>query len=182
MIEDDKIIEMYFGRNEEAISATSGKYGGYCGTIAHNILNSIEDSEECVNDTWLKAWNSMPPDKPFNLKAFLGRITRNLSIDRWRKKRSSATETAVCIDELVECVAREADVVSEDFEIREALNSFLLGLKERDRLIFIKRYWYVYKISEIAKDMSMSEYNVKTVLMRTRNKLREHLEKEGIWL
>ncbi len=180
MIEDDEIIDMYFLRNEEAIAATSGKYGNYCGTVARNILGSIEDSEECVNDTWLKTWNAIPPDRPFNLKAFLGRITRNLSIDRWRKKRKSLSETEICIDELEECIPDLSGNASESLEVREALNGFLKTLKERDRIVFIKRYWYVYGVNEIAKSMSMTETNVKTVLMRTRNKLKEYLEKEGI--
>ncbi|MGN0618095.1 MAG: RNA polymerase sigma factor [Ruminiclostridium sp.] len=181
-MEDEQIVALYWERSEIAIAETKQKYNGYCSVIANNILNSKEETEECVSDTWLKAWNSMPPKKPSLLSLFLGKITRNLAINRARslsaEKRGSG-QLSLCLDELAECVG-EGECVSEGMELRNALNSFLHTLKPDTRRVFMQRYWYMYSISEIADINSMSESAVKTSLSRTRAALKDYLEKEGI--
>ena len=183
-MEDVKIVEMYWERSETAIEETQKKYGKYCYHIAYNILYSNEDSEECVNDTYLRAWNSMPPHRPQRLQTFLGKIVRNVALDRYDKKtavkRMSGIELA--IEELAECVP---DVTAEvertdDDALRSIINSFLESLVQRDRMIFMRRYWYLSSIADIASDFGASEGNIKVILHRTRNKLKEHLVKEGI--
>lgn len=183
-MEDVKIVELYWERSESAIEQTQKKYGRYCHHIAYSILASNEDAEECVNDTYLKAWGSMPPHKPQKLQTFLGKITRNLAFDRYDRatalKRSQCVEVA--FEELSECLP---DIISDNGEadecaLREAINGFLGSLAKRDRMIFLRRYWYMSSISDIARDFGANEGNVKVILHRTRNKLREYLVKEGI--
>ena len=181
-MEDEQIVALYWERSEAAITETKQKYNGYCSVIANNILNSHEETEECVSDTWLKAWNSMPPKKPSLLSLFLGKITRNLAINRARslsaEKRGSG-QLSLCLDELAECVG-QGESVSEGLELKNALNDFLRGLKPETRQIFMQRYWYMFSISEIAEKNFMTESAVKTSLSRTRTALKEYLEKEGI--
>ena len=184
-MEDQKIVELYWARSEEALAQASGKYGRYCHTIAYNILYDDPDSEECVNDTWLRSWGAIPPARPFSLKAFLGKITRNLALDRREasgaKKRGGGEADAV-LDELSECIedpsAGGHDF--EDIELTEILNAFLEGLEPQKRRLFLRRYWYFDSVKEIADSSGLSESNVKTSLMRMREKLRDHLAKEGI--
>ena len=184
VLEDLKIVQLYWERSESAIEQTQSKYGRYCHHIAYSILASNEDAEECVNDTYLKAWNSMPPHRPQKLQTFLGKITRNLAFDRYDRmtaaKRSQRLEVA--FDEISECLP---DIISDmgqadENTLSEAINGFLASLSKRDRMIFMRRYWYLCTITEIAKGMGMSESNVKVSLMRTRKLFREYLEKEGI--
>ena len=182
-MEDVRIVELFWERSETAIEETQRKYGRYCYHIAYNILFSNEDSEECVNDTYLRAWNAMPPHRPERLSAFLGKIVRNLALDRYDKKmatkRSAGVELA--LDELEECVADTDEVWNEDEQrLRTAINGFLAALPQRDRMIFIRRYWYVSPISQIATEFGAEEGNIKVILHRTRKKFREHLIKEGI--
>ncbi len=182
-MEDSQIIELYFKRAESAVSYTSEKYASLCGGIAYRILRNREDSEECVNDTWLKAWEHIPPVRPNSLAAFLAKITRNLSIDRLRrrthgKKKNGTVE--LCLEELCECIPDERGAVSEDFVITDALNQFLQSLKPTARAVFIRRYWYVCSVKEIAVELSMTEGAVKMQLSRTRKELRQLLEQEGI--
>ena len=182
-MEDVRIVELFWERSETAIEETQRKYGRYCYHIAYNILFSNEDSEECVNDTYLRAWNAMPPHRPERLSAFLGKIVRNLALDRYDKrtaeKRSVGVELA--LDELEECVADTDEVWNEDEQrLRTAINGFLAALPRRDRMIFIRRYWYVSPISQIATEFGAEEGNIKVILHRTRKKFREHLIKEGI--
>lgn len=183
MLSDEAIVELFWKRNESAIDHTDKKYRIYCHTIADRILRSTTDAEECVNDTWLRAWNCIPPQKPSNLRLFLARITRNLSLDRYRRlhaeKRGSG-EIPVLLEELGDCVS-SGDTVFEEVAKRalaEALQKFLSALPIRDRTIFLKRYFYAMSVSDIARQMGMTENNVSKVLSRAREKLKLCLEKE----
>ena len=185
-MEDEKIVELYLERSETAISETQKKYGRYCFTVAYNVLYSKEDAEECVNDTFEKAWNSIPPQKPRIFSAFLGAITRNLALDRYEqshaKKRYSPAETA--LEELGECIpaAEDGADISDTLALKDAINGFLASLPKRTRIVFMRRYWYFCSVSEIAEGMGMTEANVKVLLLRTRKKFKAYLEKEGITL
>ena len=184
-MQDSLIIELYNQRDEKAIVATQDKYGAYCMTIAYNILADRLDSEECVNDTYLRAWNSMPPEYPTRLRSYIGAICRNLSLDRYRKKNAEKRRgcVEVAIDELAECIPdeRERDE-AESERIADALNRFVAGLDERERKVFVQRYWYMCSTEQIARDNSMNRNTVTTVLYRTREKLRAFLEKEGVFI
>ncbi|MCR5648827.1 MAG: RNA polymerase sigma factor [Oscillospiraceae bacterium] len=186
-MEDHRIVDLYWARSEKAISETADKYGRYCYSIAFNILHSNEDSEECVNDTYLNAWNAMPDQRPSKLCAFLGRITRNLSLKRWEKytaEKRGAGQVPLVLDELQECVpaAGRTDHIVDDLVLADLLNRFLASLNEEKRRIFMRRYWYLSSITEIATDFSVSESKVKMSLLRSRNELKLLLEKEGIEL
>ena len=183
-MDDKRIVELYWERSQAAIAHTQEKYGKYCHTIAYNILYSNEDAEECVNDTYLRAWSVMPPHRPDNLSGFLGRITRNLALDKYDRRRAAKRNANVelAYEELSECIPDSAGTLSESDAVilKDAINGFLESLPKNTRIIFMRRYWYLCSISEIAKGMSMSESNVKVSLMRTRRLFREYLEKEGI--
>ena len=183
-MEDEKIIELYWNRNEEALLQTNRKYGSFCYCIAHNILKNDEDAEECVNDTWLRTWLAIPPKRPEFFQAFLGKITRNLSLDRYRKARAARRggNTMDCIyEELEECIAGQSmDTQTDSIVITDALIRFLSGLSHDARIIFVRRYWYADSIVQIAERYGMSESKVKSALMRSRNRLRGFLQKEGI--
>lgn len=181
---DLEIIELYWKRDEQAIVRTEESYGPYCKTIAVHIVQDEEDAKECCNDTWLRAWNTMPPKRPSLLSAYLGRITRNLAIDCYRKKHAKKTvvmEMKVVYDELRDCV--KTDGPEEHLEVMvltEVINRFLAELDEEARNVFVKRYWYVRSIREIADECRIKEGTVKVMLSRLRNRLRGYLEKEGI--
>ena len=184
-MEDKQIINLYFSRDEQAISETSKKYGSYCHTIAYRILQSLPDAEECVSDTWLRAWNAMPPQKPNVLRQFLAKITRNLSLDRWRanqaqKRGGGATEVA--LEELGECVTDGGDPATqlELEELKAAIAQFLQELPERDRNIFLRRYFYLEDTAAIARRYVLRQANVRLILSRTRQKLKDFLQKEGL--
>ena len=180
-MEDSRIIELFGQRDEQAIAESAAKYGRYCRSVAFNILSDIEESDECVNDTWLRAWNAIPPACPGSLRAYLGRICRNLALDRWSADHSQkrrADQTALALEELSECLSDGSFERSED-ELTEALNAFLAGQDERSRRLFVLRYWYLWPVKTIAKDMDMTESNVKTSLFRLRYQLKSALEKEG---
>ncbi|MBQ8929851.1 MAG: sigma-70 family RNA polymerase sigma factor [Oscillospiraceae bacterium] len=186
-MEDKQIVDLYWARSEKAISETADKYGRYCYTIAYNILHSNEDSEECVNDTYLHAWNAMPDQRPNKLSAFLGRITRNLSLKRWEKytaKKRGAGQVPLALDELQECIpaTNQTDSVADDIVLTDVLNRFLASLTAEKRNIFMRRYWYLSSVAEIASDLAISESKVKMSLLRSRNELKQLLEKEGITL
>ena len=184
-MEDSKIIELFWERSENAISEADAKYGKYCYSIAYNILYSDQDAEESVNDTYMDAWNSMPPEYPTRLRSYIGAICRNLSLDRYRKKNAEKRRgcVEVAIDELAECIpdTKERDE-AESERIADALNRFVAGLDERERRIFVQRYWYMCSTEQIARDNSMNRNTVTTVLYRTREKLRAFLEKEGVFI
>lgn len=184
---DNEIIDMYFARSEDAISETDKKYGAYCRGITYSILGSHEDSEECVNDTYLKVWDSIPPKRPKKFGAFLSAIARNIALNRRRghstMKRGGGVTEAI-YDEISECVADDTTVEQEydDRELVRTLNAFLAGLGPEKQKIFMKRYYHFRSVSEIAQEMGISEEKVKTTLHRTREKLKKYLEKEGIGL
>ena len=184
-MEDSQIIDLYWARLEQAIQETDTKYGGYCRAIAHNILKSMEDSEECVSDTWLRAWNAMPPQRPSVLSAFLGRITRNLSLDRYKAARAEkrgGSSFPAALDELSECVPAQIRVehTLEERELAEAIDRFLRTLPERECSMFLRRYWYVDSVQSIAARYAIKENTAKSILFRTREKLRRYLAGEGI--
>ena len=184
-MEDLKIIELFFERKECAIAETERKYGRYLSKIAYNILFDTEDSEECVNDTYMKAWNSIPPQKPNVLSTFLGKITRRISIDKWRKnsaeKRGSG-QTVVVLDELSECIPDKNNVehTIESKIISEIINSFIKDLTDKECRVFLCRYFYLDSVESIAERFGYSQSKVKSMLHRTRQKLRARLEKEGL--
>lgn len=186
-MKDTEILDLYWARDERAIQETQAAYGNYCYSIAWHILYDREDSDECVNDTWLRAWNSIPPNRPGRLALFLGTITRNLSLDRWKKGRTmkrGGGEMTVALDELAECIPdiHGTEDAVEAAELERLINSFLHALPEKDCNIFLRRYWYVEEYGEIAKRYAMNLNTVKTSLFRTRNKLKRFLEREGIVL
>ena len=183
-MDDAQIVQLYWDRNEQAIHATSDKYGNYCTSIAKNILGNQEDAEECVNDTYLNAWNTMPPHRPSILSIFLGKITRNLAFNKYKHnhvmKRGNG-EIAVVLDELAECVSG-VDDVEQEIDRRElvaTINSFLETLPPKKRNIFICRYWYSDSVSSIARRYEMTESNVSVTLNRLRSKLKEYLSERG---
>ena len=184
-MEDNNIIDLYWERSEEAIAQTDIKYGKYCRYISFNVLKNKEDCEECVNDTYLKAWDLIPPTRPQILSAFLGKITRNLSLDRYRHRsaqKRGGGQVGYVIEELKECIPSNSTTenVVEEIVLVETLNKFLTGLDEERRKIFVRRYWYMSSVREIADDYEFTVSKVKMSLMRTRNELREVLEKEGL--
>ena len=183
-MEDLKIIELFFERNENAISETERKYGRYLSKIAFNILFDAEDCKDCVNDTYMKAWNTIPPQKPKVLRTFLGKITRHLAIDVFRKKHAEKrgnSEFALSLSELDECIPDNlsAETAFEEKELSESINRFLSSLSGENRDIFICRYFYSDSIKDIASFFGTSESKVKSSLFRSRKALKEHLEKEG---
>ncbi len=186
-MEDLKIIEMFFERKECAITETERKYGRYLSKIAYNILFDTEDSEECVNDTYMKAWNSIPPQQPEILSTFLGKITRHLAIDLFRKKHAEKrknSEYALSLSELDECIPDKfsAEKEIEQKELSESINRFLASLSKENRDIFVCRYFYSDSIKEIASFFKSNESKIKSSLFRSRKALKEHLEKEGFYL
>ncbi len=183
-MEDSAIIDLYWAREERALSETDTKYGGYCRSIAHNILRNREDTEECVSDTWLHAWNAMPPQRPSILSSFLGRITRNLSFDRCRRQNAEKRgggALPLALDELSN-VSRPRAGSSTRWkrELAEAIDRFLRTLPERECSMFLRRYWYVDSVQSIAARYAIKENTAKSILFRTREKLRRYLAGEGI--
>lgn len=179
-MDDGRIVELYFKRSEKAVEESRNKYGKYCNIIADNILHSKEETEECVNDTWFKAWNSIPPAKPKKLALFLGKITRNIAIDRFRTitaEKRGCGEAELCIEELAECVGEE-DRIIEGLPLRDLLNRFLAELMPREREIFMLRYWYTFSVKEIGERLKMKEGAVKMSLYRSRCTLQVFLADE----
>ena len=180
---DERIVALYWSRSETAISETDQKYGSYCRAIARNILSDREDTEECVNDTYLDAWNSIPPHKPTVLSTFLGKITRRISIDRWRyrhaEKRGGGQMPAI-LDELSDCASPEdVESVIEEQEMARLIAAFLDGLSADERRVFLCRYWYMESVSDIARAYGFTSSKTASMLHRTRGKLRTFLESEG---
>lgn len=186
-MQDEMIVELYLNRNERAISETAAKYEKYLMKIADNILHNAEDSEESVNDTYLKAWNSIPPHRPEVLSVYLSKITRENSIDMFRKRnrdKRRASEYTVSLAELGECIPSVSDTQDEAeiFVVAEVLNVFLSSLESTARNVFLCRYYYMESIKEIARQSGMSESRIKSLLHRSRQKLKKLLEKEGVRL
>lgn len=182
-MEDAEIITLYFERRETAILETENKYGVYLNAVAYHILRSFDDTEEVIDDTYMAAWNTMPPTKPENLKHFLSRITRNLSFDRLDYK--NAKKRRALFVELDECIPdRQNDMESiwEAREIGRVINDFLQTLDRKTCAVFLARYYYAYSIKELAEQYALSDRQVKYLLSKTRNKLRSYFEKEGVVL
>ena len=184
-MDDREIIDLYWERSESAITRTNEKYGKYSYSIAYAILGNHEDSEECVNDTYIKVWNSIPPQRPSNLAAYIARITRNLSLDKYRAstaEKRGAGHTETVLSELQYCIAGFDD--GREFEdqlaLVDVLNSFLGSLSPQSRKVFMRRYWYFSSIKEIANEYHMTEGKVKMLLLRTRRELKKYLEREGV--
>ncbi len=186
-LEDSKIVELYFKRDESAVSETASKYGDYLFKIAYNVLGNKEDSEECVSSAYNGAWNAIPPHRPDILGPFLGKIVRRASIDCLRKKSSLKrmySEACLSIDELEECIPAKMSVEREveNIEISKAISAYLLSLKLSERHIFVCRYWYSYSIKEISSLFKISESKVKHILHSLRKGLKSYFEKEEIIL
>ena len=181
---DKNIVDLYFNRDEEAITQTDKKYGRYCYSIAYNILMSKEDAEESVSDTYMTAWKAIPPRRPSVLSTFLGKITRHISIDRWRERsayKRGGGEVTLALEELEDCVAglQNVEMEYERKELIQAYVKFLDILPVTERRVFLCRYWYVDSVEAIAEKFGFSQSKVKTMLYRTRTKLRKQLAEEG---
>ena len=182
-MDDSEIVELFWQRSERAIPESAAKYGAYCQTVARNLLGSDEDAEECVNDTWLRAWNSMPDQRPAQLKLYLGRLTRWLSLDRLRvqrREKRGGGEYALALEELDGCLAGldSAESALEQKELNGAINRFLATLRPEERTVFLARYWFACPVGIIARKHGFSESKVKTMLHRTRKKLHTYLREE----
>ena len=183
-MEDKAIVDLYWKRSERAIEETAQKYGAYCQTIARNIVGIEEDARECVNDTYLAAWNAMPTHRPASLCAFVGKLVRRISIDHWRKtsaRKRGGSQTVLAWEDLKECVKDQSDV--EDIVIRReavaALNRFLDGLPQTEQQVFLSRYFYLDPVAQIAENFGFSEPKTAAMLRRTRFKLKQQMEKGG---
>ena len=185
-MEDAEIIDLYWQRDQQAIAETDKKYGAYCQHIAYAVCSDRLDAEECVNDTWLRAWGAMPDKRPTVLATFLGKITRNLAINRFqrktRKKRGGG-ETELALEELEDCIPAALDVERryELQEFRQAIGRFVSGLSETEQKVFVARYWYLCPVEEIARRLQISSSKTKSMLFRLRNRLRLYLKEEDLW-
>ena len=184
-MDDNKIIDLYWARSQQAIAESDAKYGAYCRTVARNILSREEDAEECVNDTWLRAWNAIPPQRPTVLQAFFGKLTRNLSLDRWRRDRAQkrgGSQLELALEELEDCLAaRERVDEAMDAQTTAGLiSAFVRSLSQQDRVLFVRRYWYLDDIQTLSKQVGMGQSQVKSRLHRIRLRLKTALEKEGV--
>lgn len=184
-LEDQLITQLFYNRSEQAIKSLSEKYGRLCKTISYKILRNDQDAEECVNDTYLVAWNTIPPQRPDPLSAYICRITRNVSLKKYRsntaEKRNSYYD--VTLEEISECF-KGKEQVEDNFEVNElseCINQFLDTIKPIDRVIFMERYWFCYEISEITKNLGLSKNYVNVHLHRTKEKLKKHLNLEGYY-
>lgn len=184
-MKDNEIIELYWNRNESAIEATAECYGNYCYSIAYHILQSSEDAQECVNDTYWKAWLSIPPQRPNRLATYLGKITRNLSLDRIKRLKAQKRgegQAELALQELEDCIptANGLDQIVDEIVLTSIINQFLHQQPKTERNIFVGRYWHLYSIADLAQAYGMRESKVTSLLFRMRNKLKTYLEKEGI--
>jgi RNA polymerase sigma-70 factor (ECF subfamily) len=182
-MEDKDIIRLYFERAEDAIGKTAEKYGSLCRVIAKNISGNDADAEECVNDTYLAVWNRIPPEEPTSLRAYIGRIARNIALDRFDYNTASSRNGSMnlVLDELSEILPDESvDMLSEEKALMDALNLFLGREKARARIIFVRRYFYCESMSDIASRVHMQESAVRSSLFRTRKKLAMFLRKQGL--
>lgn len=185
-MEDSQIIDLYWQRSENAIAETSAKYGKLLRKIALNIVGNFSDAEECENDTYVATWNAIPPTRPNILSAFLGKIARNIALNRYEYNRAQKrnNEFDLVLSELEECIASKSTVEEsvEEGLVASMLDEFLEGLKKETRVIFVRRYWYSDSVKDIAKRMQISESKVKTVLFRTRNQLQDYLAERGVFV
>ena len=178
-MDDNGIIELFWQRSEDALAECGNKFGGYCRTIARNILYNDGDADECVNDTWLRAWNAIPPARPTMLRAFLGKIARNLALDRVdaaRSQKRGGDNVEIALEELADIPAPETD----DEEIAQTINGFLRSESAENADIFVKRYWYLHSVKEIAAEYVYKENKIASLLFRMRGRLKQKLESEGL--
>ena len=186
-MDDQMIVDLFWRRSQDAIAETAKKYGNYCYRIAYNILANAEDSEECVSDTYLKVWESIPPTRPNRFFAFIGKITRHLAINRYAyltAEKRGGSQIPLALEELADCIPdlnTPAKIVEEK-ELGNVINQFLGDLSAESRKIFLQRYWSMMPVKEIAEMYSITESKVKMSLMRTRVKFKHYLQKEGIAL
>lgn len=180
---DAEILDLYWARNEKAIDESAQKYGSYCRTVARNILGNPQDEQESLNDTWLAAWNSIPPQRPALLKAYLGKLVRRISLKKWRERsalKRGGGEIPAALDELAECIpggSIEAEL--DNAGLAQLLSRFIGNLSTDERRVFLRRYWYLDSIAEIAARLSFSESKVKSMLHRLRQRLMKQLKEEG---
>lgn len=184
-MEDNQIVALYWARNEQALAETAAKYGRYCYTIAYNILSSREDADESVNDTYMSAWERIPPHEPTILSAFLGKIARRISLNRWRnnnRKKRGGGEVILALEELRECIPASEDVERrmEQKELSRAITRFLEEIPETERDVFVCRYWYLANIKKLSKAFGFTESKTKSMLHRTRIRLKAYLTQEGL--
>ena len=184
-MDDLQIIQLFWERSQDALEEVQRKYGQYCFSIANNVLSDASDSEECVNDCLLRAWNSIPPARPDSLRAFLGKIVRNLALDRVNYRNAEKRgggQVPMVLDELSECMGggEEPEKALEASETAQAINRFLEGLEPMRRKVFVRRYWYLDPVADIAEMYGLKTASVKTMLFRLRGELAAHLKKEGI--
>ena len=184
-MEDKQIVSLYWARDPQAIDRSQEKYGPYCLSIARNILRQEQDAEESVNDTWLGAWNAMPPTHPQCLKAFFGALTRRISVDRLRRRlagKRGGGEALIALEELAECIPSDWSMEKsvENRELIRAFNAFLSSLPPRERNLFVARYWYGLPVDELAAKFGLNKNTALSKLRRTRLRLLEYLEKEGL--
>jgi len=186
MMEDSKIIDLYWDRDENAIAQTAIKYGNYCHTIAFNVLSIHEDAEECVNDTYVQAWNTIPPQRPTMLKAWLGKVVRNMALNLWDKNHAQKRYQGidVALDELEECVPASQTVESalEDKELGQVISKWLRTLPEDDRNLFVRRYWSGDSVNDLAEEWGVTPNKLAQKMFRLRNSLKAALEKEEVYL
>lgn len=183
-MEDKEIVALFFERNEAAIAEAGRKYGAYLHSVARHIIGDDAFAEECVNDAYFKAWENIPPMRPEKLGAWLARLTRNIALNRLERSRAEKRgggETDAAFSELEGCIPADSPDIAESLAFKTALNAFLAAQSPDARRIFIQRYWYFLRIEEISKENGITISKVKTSLMRTRNKLRIHLEKEDLF-
>ena len=182
-MEDLQIINLYFKRDEAAISETETKYGAFCHRIALNILSINADADECVNDAYLQAWNSIPPHKPDKLGAWLGKVVRNIAFDLWKKNHRQKRYAGIeqLLNEFEDCIPSPATVERqiEEQELTEVINTWLASLPQNDRIIFVRRYWYGETVNTLAQESGTSPANMAKKMYRLRQKLKSKLEKEG---
>ena len=182
-MDDTGIIDLYWARDERALTETERKYGPYCRSISYHIVKNKQDAEECVNDTWVRAWNAIPPQRPFALGAFLAKIVRNVSLSHYRKahtQRRGGGQMPLILEEIRDMTADGPEHLLEAAELSRHLDRFLRQLPQKDCCVFMRRYWYMDSLEDIARRYHMALGSVKSSLFRTRKKLREYLEQEGI--
>lgn len=183
-MDDSVIIGLFWDRSELALEEAARKYGSYCRSIAGNILASWQDIDECLNDTWLAAWDSIPPQRPRRLSVYLGRITRNMALNRLKSLRAQKRgggQAEAALDELRECLpGSDPDEQLDELVLRDAINQFLRGQLARNRAIFLRRYWAMERVEDIAMDLGLRSGQTATILYRMRRELKKYLEKEGI--
>jgi RNA polymerase sigma factor (sigma-70 family) len=182
-VDDGQIVELFLRRNERAIQEINAKYGSYCFSVANNILYNREDAEECVNDTWVRAWNAIPPQRPEHLRLFVAKITRNLAFDKVKSQmayKRGCGSLSITFEELTECISSANDIETEYQveELKKSINRFLYTLARRDCDVFLRRYFYVESIHEIGERYDLKDGNVLVILSRTRKKLKNYLQGE----